>query len=324
MNHSLRIGIDVGGTFTDFVVYDPEQHRFFENKVLTTPSRPTEAILAGLKTLLTDAGISGRALETATIIHGTTLITNALITRSGKSPALITTYGAGDIIETGKGYRYDPYDRLLERPAPLVPRPLRKMLHERVLADGSVYKALDEAEVQACFQELLDDGVEAAAVCLLHSYANRDHEQRIKAIAQEMGLTLYLSLSSDIAPELGEFERMNTSAANAYIQPIAEGYLAELQEALKDLGHQGAFYLMWSDGGLASVEVTLQAPIRLLESGPAAGALAVRHMAKGLGLERALAFDMGGTTAKICLIQNGEPSRSPSFEIGRVHRNKPR
>ncbi|MEM7133736.1 MAG: hydantoinase B/oxoprolinase family protein [Chloroflexota bacterium] len=323
MEDNLRIGIDVGGTFTDFVVYDPEQRSFFENKVLTTPSRPTEAILAGLKTVLIDAGVSRGALEQATIIHGTTLITNALITRSGKSPALITTYGAGDIIETGKGYRYDPYDRLLERPAPLVPRPLRKMLHERVLADGSVYKELNEAEVKACFEELLEEGVAAAAICLLHSYANRDHEQRIKAIAEEMGLQLYLSLSSDIAPELGEYERMNTTAANAYIQPIAEGYLAELQEALQDLGHQGAFYLMWSDGGLASVEVTLQAPIRLLESGPAAGALAVRHFAKSMEVESALAFDMGGTTAKICLIQNGEPSRSPSFEIGRVHRNKP-
>ncbi|MEM7133977.1 MAG: hydantoinase B/oxoprolinase family protein [Chloroflexota bacterium] len=323
MNHNLRIGIDVGGTFTDFVLYDPNQHKFFENKVLTTPTHPTEAILAGLKTVLLDTGVSRNALETATIIHGTTLITNALITRSGKSSALITTYGAGDIIETGKGYRYDPYDRLLERPAPLVPRPLRKMVHERVLADGSVHKGLDEAEVRACFEELLEEGVEAAAVCLLHSYANRAHEQRIKAIAQEMGLTLYLSLSSDIAPELGEFERMNTTAANAYIQPIAEGYLAELQEALEDLGHQGTFYLMWSDGGLASTEMTLQAPIRLLESGPAAGALAVRHFAKSMELGRALAFDMGGTTAKICVIQNGEPSRSPSFEIGRVHRNKP-
>ena len=151
MEHSLRIGIDVGGTFTDFVVYDPTRNSFFENKVLTTPRRPTEAILAGLKTVLIDAELSGPALQTATIIHGTTLITNALITRSGKSPALITTYGAGDILETGKGYRYDPYDRLLERPAPLVPRPLRKMLHERVLADGSIYKALNEARSQSLF-----------------------------------------------------------------------------------------------------------------------------------------------------------------------------
>ena len=320
---SLRIGIDVGGTFTDFVAYDPVQEKFFENKVLTTPSHPTEAILAGLKTLLDEADLSTDDLEQATIIHGTTLITNALITRTGKSPALITTKGAGDIIETGKGNRYDPYDRMLERPTPLVPRPLRKMLNERVLADASVYQALDEAEVKEVFQTLLDEGVEAVAVCLLHSYANASHEQRIKAIAKEMGLKLYLSLSSDIAPELGEYERMTTTAANAYIQPIAEGYLAELQDALRALGHEGAFYLMWSDGGLASVDVTLQAPIRLLESGPAAGALAVRHFAQSLDIDRALAFDMGGTTAKICLIREGEPSRSPSFEIGRVHRNKP-
>jgi 5-oxoprolinase (ATP-hydrolysing) len=320
---SLRIGIDVGGTFTDFVAYDPQRQQFFENKVLTTPHQPTEAILAGLKMLLEGANLSAEQLKTATILHGTTLITNALITRTGKSPALITTKGAGDTIETGKGNRYDPYDRMLERPAPLVPRPLRKMLKERILADGTVYNVLDDEEVKTVFQNLVVEGVEAVAVCLLHSYANASHEERIKHIAKEMGLNLYLSLSSEIAPELGEFERMTTTAANAYIQPIAEGYLAELQDALKHLGHEGAFYLMWSDGGLASVEVTLQAPIRLLESGPAAGALAVRHFAKSQNIQRALAFDMGGTTAKICLIRDGEPSRSPSFEIGRVHRNKP-
>ena len=320
---SLRIGIDVGGTFTDFVAYNPQSQQFFENKVLTTPSHPTEAILAGLKTLLAEANFSTEQLKTATIIHGTTLITNALITRTGQPPALITTKGAGDIIETGKGNRYDPYDRMLVRPDPLVPRELRKMLNERILADATVHQALDEAEVKTVFHTLINEGVEAVAVCLLHGYANASHEQRIKAIAQEMDLKLYLSLSSDIAPELGEYERMTTTAANAYIQPIAEGYLADLQDALQALGHEGAFYLMWSDGGLASVEVTLQAPIRLLESGPAAGALAVRHFAQSLGIDRALAFDMGGTTAKICLIREGEPSRSPSFEIGRVHRNKP-
>ena len=320
---SLRIGIDVGGTFTDFVAYDPERQQFFENKVLTTPSQPTEAILAGLETLLADANLSTEQLKTATIIHGTTLITNALITRTGKSPALITTKGAGDIIETGKGNRYDPYDRMLERPAPLVPRPLRKMLNERILADTTVFETLNEDEVKVVFQTLVDEGVEAVAVCLLHSYANSSHEQRIKAIAKDMDLKLYLSLSSEIAPELGEYERMTTTAANAYIQPIAEGYLANLQNALQARGHEGAFYLMWSDGGLASVDVTLQAPIRLLESGPAAGALAVRHFAQNLDIDRALTFDMGGTTAKICLIRDGEPSRSPSFEIGRVHRNKP-
>ena len=320
---SLRIGIDVGGTFTDFVAYDSQLGRLFDHKVLTTPSRPTEAILAGLKTLLADAEVGTERLRDAVIIHGTTLITNALITRSGKPPALITTKGAGDILETGKGNRYDPYDRLLERPASLVPRRLRRVVRERSLADGSVYQALDKEEVRRVFQALSEEGVEAVAVCLLHSYANAGHETRVREIAEEMGLKLYLSLSSSISPELGEYERMTTTAANAYIQPIAEGYLTELRGALQGLGHAGRFYLMWSDGGLASVEATLEMPIRLLESGPAAGALAVRHLAKDLGLERALAFDMGGTTAKICLIRGGEPGRSPSFEIGRVHRNKP-
>ena len=320
---ALRVGIDVGGTFTDFVAYDPVTQSFFENKVLTTPSQPTTAILAGLDGLLRAAGLGRERLENAVIVHGTTLITNALITRSGDVPALITTRGAGDILETGKGNRYDPYDRLLVRPAPLVPRPLRKMIQERTLADGSIYRALDEAEVQRTLEDLVAQGVKAVAVCLLHSYANAEHETRIQAIAESLGLNIYLSLSSSISPELGEYERMNTTAANAYIQPIAEGYLSELRQALNDMGHQGRFYMMWSDGGLASTEATLEMPIRLLESGPAAGALAVRHIAQGIGINKALAFDMGGTTAKICLIQDGEPSRSPSFEIGRVHRNKP-
>ena len=264
----LRIGIDVGGTFTDFVAFDPDTQKFFENKVLTTPGQPTLGIVAGLKMLLQEAKLSSRVLADATIIHGTTLITNALITRSGQSPALITSKGAGDIIETGKGNRYDPYDRMLERPDPLVPRTLRKMLSERSLADGSIYKALDEAEVRTTFKTLEAEGVKAVAVCLLHSYANAQHEQRIRAIAQEMGLKLYLSLSSDISPELGEYERMTTTAANAYMQPIAEGYLADLQKALIALGHQGAFYLIWSVGGLVAIDVTLRSPIRLLESGP--------------------------------------------------------
>lgn len=321
--HGLRIGIDVGGTFTDFVAYDPVRQQLFENKVLTTPHAPTDAILQGLLELLNTAGLSTEALSDAVIIHGTTLITNALIERRGSDIALITTQGAGDILETGKGNRYDPYDRLLEKPDPLVRRGLRKMLSERVLADGSVYRELDDAEVRKTLTELTDAGVKAVAVCLLHSYANAAHERRVRAIAQELGLNLYITLSSDVAPELGEFERMTTSSANAYIQPIAEGYLQTLQAALKDAGHGGAFYLMWSDGGLAGVEATLQAPIRLLESGPAAGALAVRHLAKQQQAERVLAFDMGGTTAKLCLVRRGEPSRSASFEIGRVHRNKP-
>lgn len=319
----LRIGIDVGGTFTDFVAYDPVRKQLFENKVLTTPHAPTDAMLRGLRELLDTAGLGTDALQDAVIIHGTTLVTNALIERRGSDIALITTQGAGDILETGKGNRYDPYDRLLEKPDPLVRRGLRKMLSERVLADGSVYRELDDAEVHKTLSELADAGVKAVAVCLLHSYANAAHERRVREIAQELGLNLYITLSSDVAPELGEFERMTTSTANAYIQPIAEGYLQTLQHALRDAGHGGAFYLMWSDGGLAGVEATLQAPIRLLESGPAAGALAVRHLAKQQQVERVLAFDMGGTTAKLCLVRHGEPSRSASFEIGRVHRNKP-
>ncbi|MEM7737684.1 MAG: hydantoinase B/oxoprolinase family protein [Deinococcota bacterium] len=333
----IRIGIDVGGTFTDLVAYLPEQGKLVENKILTTPSEPTKAILQGVQELLRDAGLTSADLAEAVIIHGTTLITNALIERRGQDIGLITNTGATDILETGKGNRYDPYDRLLERPDPLVPRQSRKGLSARMVAGGKIHQAANDTEIRQTLQDLADDGVTAVAVCLMHSYADPSHERRVRDLAREMGLNLYITLSSDVAPELGEFERMTTAAANAYIQPIAEGYLATLQIALQDAGHGGPFYLMWSDGGLASVEATLHAPIRLLESGPAAGALAVGYLAKqhmahegtstpdtsSASAKRVLAFDMGGTTAKLCLLKDGNPSRSASFEIGRVHRNKP-
>ncbi|UCH25743.1 MAG: hydantoinase B/oxoprolinase family protein, partial [Trueperaceae bacterium] len=261
-------------------------------------------------------------LEAAPIIHGTTLVANALNERKGAPTPLITTGGARDILETGKENRYDPYDRLLTRPRPLVPRHLRRTVGERVSATGAVVAALDEDEVGRVLQELVADGVEAVAVCFLHSYKNPAHEHLVRSVAASLGLRLYLSLSSDINAEIGEFERVTTTTANATIQPIAEGYLRTLRRDLVQAGHRGGFFLMWSDGGLASVESTLDAPIRLLESGPAAGALAAGHLARTASLDRVIAFDMGGTTAKICLVNHHEPSRSSALEIGRVHRDK--
>ena len=319
----LRIGIDIGGTFTDFVAYDPLGQALHDHKVLTTPRDPASSILAGLAELLAGAGLAPEALRDATIIHGTTLAANALIERSGARTGLVTSRGARDILETGKENRYDPYDRQLTRPAPLVPRPWRRTLQERLLADGTTFAALDPDEVARVLRELAAEGVEAVAVCLLHSYADSRHERAVRAVAESLGLELYLSLSSEVAPEIGEFERATTTAANAYVQPIVEGYLRSLREALVAAGHRGSFYLMWSDGGLASIEATLRTPIRLLESGPAAGALAAGHDARAADLERVIAFDMGGTTTKVCLIRQAQPGRSAGLEVGRVHRDKP-
>ena len=320
---TLRIGIDVGGTFTDFIAYDPDGHTLHEHKVLTTPHDPSRSILAGLAQLLAEAGFAPAALRDATIVHGTTLAVNALIERRGARTGLVTSQGARDVLETGKENRYDPYDRQLRRPAPLVPRPWRRTLEERLLADGTTFAALDRDEVAMVLRELAAEGVEAVAVCLLHSYASPHHEQAVRAVAESLGLELYLSLSSEVAPEIGEFGRATTTAANAYVQPIVEGYLRSLRGALADAGHQGDFFLMWSDGGLASIEATLRTPIRLLESGPAAGALAAGYDAAAAGLERVVAFDMGGTTTKVCLVRQAVPGHSAELEVGRIHRDKP-
>jgi 5-oxoprolinase (ATP-hydrolysing) len=319
----VRIGIDVGGTFTDLSLFDSAAGRLHHHKVLTTPRDPVEGIIHGVQGLLAIAGLEGPALAHATIVHGTTLATNALIERRGGRIALLTTRGARDILETGKENRYDPYDRLLVRPAPLVPRERRYEVDERVLADGRVLTPLDEQAVTSTLRELVAADVETVAVCFLHAYANPAHERAVRAIAQRSGLPLAVTLSSDLAPVLGEFERVNTTVANAYVLRIVDRYLRSLRAALQAIGHGGAFFLMWSDGGFASVDATLEAPLRLLESGPAAGALATCTLARDLGAARVIAFDMGGTTAKMTLVRGGEAERTSTFEVGRVHRHRP-
>jgi len=319
---TLRIGVDVGGTFTDFVAYDTQTGALHEHKLLTTPQDPAAAILQGIREMLANGGYEPEAVAEAEILHGTTLVTNALIERKGRPIALLVTEGARDVIETGRENRYDPYDRMLVRPAPLVPRGLRREISERMIAGGKVHRPLDRDQAARALHGLAAEGVEAVAVSFLHSYVNPAHERAVREIAESLGLRLYLSLSSDVAPEIGELERTMTTAANAYIQPIVDSYLRNLLEQLRRVGHRGRFFLMWSDGGLASVESTLRAPVRLLESGPAAGALAAGHFAARMAFDRVIAFDMGGTTAKICLVRDARPSRTDSFEVGRVHLNK--
>ena len=316
---TIRIGIDVGGTFTDFVLHDPRRDLVHTGKLLTTPDDPSEAIVAGVERLLKEKGIA--ASELHSIVHGTTLVTNTVIERTGAAVGLMTTEGFRDVIEIGRETRYDLYDLFLEAPPTLVPRHRRREIKERVDFEGHVLLPLDEAAVAATARGMVDrDGVEAIAISFLHSYRNPAHERRARAIIRELYPDLPLTLSSDVAPEIREYERTSTACANAYVQPLMQRYLNRLEARLKDIGFSGRLYVMLSGGGIAAVQEAKDFPIRMIESGPAAGAMAASFLAKLAGLDRVVSFDMGGTTAKMCLVENGAPDHKFDFEAGRVRR----
>ena len=315
-----RLGIDVGGTFTDFMLLRETDDRSWTHKRLTTPHDPVRGIMDGLEALLRGAGVGVADVADAHVVHGTTLITNALIERKGCRVGLITTRGARDVLETGKENRYDPYDRHIRRAAPLVERRLRREVDERIGPDGRVIRPLNTDDVNDVLDEFERERVESVAVCLLHAYRTPAHETRIGALAEARGFSV--SLSSVVSPEINEYERVSTTVANAYVQPFAARYVAQLADALAAAGFRRGLYLMLSDGGVTVPEVAVRVPIRLLESGPAAGALAAARYGDTLGLRDLIAFDMGGTTAKACLVHNGAPSRAASFEVGRADRTK--
>jgi N-methylhydantoinase A len=316
-----RIGADIGGTFTDIVLVDTGGATSEIGKVLTTPERPDDAVVAGIGELLARAGVA--ASEVETVVHGTTLFTNALIERKGAVTALVTTEGFRDAVEIGREHRYDMYDLRMERPAPLAPRRRRFEIAERVLADGSVRARLDEAEARALARRLAADGVEAVAISFLHAYANPAHEIAMERILAEEAPGLAVTRSSEVAPEIREYDRASTALANVYVKRIAETYLRRLRDRLRDeLGIGGALYVMQSNGGLAEVETAARLPIRLVESGPAAGALAAAHHGGRLGIADLLSFDMGGTTAKACVIAGGRPLVAPEFEVDRQYQFK--
>ena len=317
---SHRVGIDIGGTFTDLVLIDDASGERAIGKVLTTPDDPSEAVEQGLRGLLEREGVDASQLKT--IIHGTTLVTNALIERRGTATALLTTEGFRDAVAIGTEHRYDMYDIFLEKPEPLVPRSLRYGVRERVLDDGSVLRDLDEEQVRAIAGELLERGIGAVAVSFLHGFRNPVHEQRVAEILAEEAPGVAVSLSSEVSPEIREYERTSTTIANVYVRPLVERYLQRLEERLRRLGFDGSFYVMLSNGGTASVETACRFPVRLLESGPAAGALAAAFYGEAAGFSDVLSFDMGGTTAKACLIDGGEPLTSTDFEVARVYRFK--
>ncbi|MGW4519715.1 hydantoinase/oxoprolinase family protein [Amycolatopsis sp. NPDC004378] len=309
----MRIGVDIGGTFTDLCAVD-DTGIVAVGKVLTTHDEPARAVEEGLAALLAEAGH-----DVGQVVHGTTLVTNALIERKGSRTALLATAGFRDVLEMRREHRYELYDLNLELPAPLVPRHLRFDVPERILADGSVHIGLDEAYVARLGRELAARGIEAVAVCFLHSFTNPAHERRVAGILAEVAPSLRVALSSEVVPEIREFERASTTVANVYVQDLTERYLRDLEHRLRRLGITGAPHIMLSNGGLATVDTAARHPIRILESGPAGGALA----AAAIGPADLLAFDMGGTTAKLCLIAGGAPLVTHQFEVDRKYRLLP-
>jgi N-methylhydantoinase A len=314
----IRIGVDVGGTFTDFVLVDDHRRLIFLGKQLTTPRDPSQAIIAGIERIVQEAAVEISRLDG--VVHGTTLVTNTVIERKGAKVGLITTDGFRDVLEMGREIRYDLYDLFLEKPEPLVPRHLRREVSERMDPTGAVLLPLDTDQVRSVAAWLVGQGVEAIAVSFLHAYRNDAHERETLAILQAEYPDLPVTLGSEVAPEIREYERGNTAAANAYVQPLMQRYLARLEEQLHALGHRGTLSIMLSAGGLATIQTAAKFPIQLIESGPAAGATAAALYAKLTGTDHLISFDMGGTTAKMCLIENGAPEHSNEFEAGRVKR----
>ena len=318
---TLRLGSDIGGTFTDLILASEDGTTFEVGKVLTTPEAPDEAVVVGAGQVMSAAHAAGASISH--VIHGTTLFTNALIERRGACTALITTRGFRDALEIAREHRYDMYDLRMRRPPPLAPRFLRFEVDERVLADGTVLKPLDEASVLALVPLLRAERIEALGVCLLHSYVNAAHERRIAEIIARELPELVITISSELVPEIREYDRTSTTLANVYVKRIAERYLGRLQQRLAaEQGITGALYVMQSNGGVSRIEEATRYPVRLIESGPAAGALAAAYYGALTGHLDLLSFDMGGTTAKACIIDKGEPLIAPEFEVAREYQFK--
>jgi N-methylhydantoinase A len=318
MSESYRLGADIGGTFTDLVLEGPGGR--FSTKVLTTYSAPEDAIIEGMHRVCEKAGVSPAAISQ--VIHGTTLATNALIERRGAKTALITTEGFRDVIEMRTESRFEQYDLNLKLPDPLLPRNRRYTIRERLDADGGTLVPLDRAEVENLATDLQQAGYESIAVGLLHSYVNDAHERLIAEVLAEKLPGVMVSLSSQVSPQMREYERFNTTIANAYIKPLMKSYLGRLKGRLADEGADCPVFLMHSGGGIIDIDTAAEFPVRLVESGPAGGAVFAADIAARHGLNKVLSFDMGGTTAKICLIQHQTPKTARVFEVARSYRFK--
>ena len=315
---SIRLGVDIGGTFTDVVL--EARGAQFSTKVLTTYTAPENAIIDGMHQVCAKASIT--PAEIGQIIHGTTLATNALIERRGAKTALITTDGFRDVIEMRTESRFEQYDLNLNLPEPLLPRQMRFTVRERVNAKGEVMIPLDRVEIEAVVDRIAEAGIESVAVGLIHSYLNNAHERLIRDVLAEKLPRAMVSISSEVSPQMREYERFNTVVANAYIKPLMKSYLGRLEGRLRGEGVACNIFLMHSGGGIISIENAADFPVRLVESGPAGGAVFAAHIAARYGLDKVLSFDMGGTTAKICLIKNQTPKTARVFEVARTYRFK--
>lgn len=322
MTTRYAISVDVGGTFTDFVLFDMDAGATAAfHKVLTDAQRPASAVITGWREVL--EMVDARPEQIHYAVHSTTIVTNAIVGRKGVKTGLLTTKGFRDVLEIGIEQLYDIYDLFAPYPPPIVPRELRREVVERVTRDGEVLQALDEVSVRTQVEELVKRGVRSIAVSLIHAYRNPDHERRVAEIVAEMYPDVSISLSSRVAPVMGEYERTSTVAADAYVKPTLRNYLRDLLAELGRLGYERSLYLMLSSGGITTAEAAMEFPIRLLESGPAAGAFAAGYFGKLAGYDHVLSFDMGGTTAKACLIEHGRPGVTGILEADRVHRFKP-
>ncbi|HEX4927895.1 MAG TPA: hydantoinase/oxoprolinase family protein [Burkholderiales bacterium] len=317
---SYRLGCDIGGTFTDFVAVDDATGKMHVFKCLTTPRDPSEAVEHGVRELA--KRVPGMLEGLDEVIHGTTLVINAIIERKGSRTALVTTRGFGDTLELGREKRYDTYDIFSEYAPPLVPRPLRLEADERIAANGRVLRALDPAHAAALVRRVKALDAESLAVCFINSFENPAHELLFKEIAAREAPALSVSISYDVLPQIREFERTSTTVANAYVKPLTGRYLAKLEERLKDLRFRGKLYIMLSSGGITSVKTAQESPVRVIESGPTAAVISAEYYGRMLGIEDLFAYDMGGTTAKSCLIQKGRAGKVTTFEVGRVQRFK--
>ncbi len=313
-----RLAVDIGGTFTDLAL----EHggRRATAKVLTTGTQPERGVLDGVAAILRGAGLT--PADVSILVHGTTLATNAIIERKGARTALVTTQGFRDVLAMGNESRYDQYDLNITLPQPLVPRHLRLPVPERLDNEGAVLLPLDEDAVHELVPVLRREGVQSVAVGFLHSFVNPAHERRVRDILNHAAPDLPVSLSCEVSPEMREWERFSTTAANAYVQPLIAGYLGRLQAGLREMGLHAPVFLMLSGGGLTTIDTACRFPIRLVESGPAGGAIFAADIARQCALPRVLSFDMGGTTAKVCLIDDFQPQSSRTFEVARVGRFK--
>ena len=311
-----RVGFDVGGAFTDFVLQSPAGELLAAKRLTTYPD-PSQACLAGLDELIAQSGVSWA--DVAQAIHGTTLGSNIVIERKARGVGLLTTRGFRDVLIIGREKRYQVYDLQIEKPVPLIPRRFIGEVSERILADGTVRTELDEADARRAIRALAARGVTTLAICLLHAYLNPVHERRLAAIAAEVAPHVTVTLSHEVSPTFREYERTSTTVVNAYVMTAIRDYLRGLATAMTGRGYRGRLFVMQSSGGIATAEAMQRYPVRMIESGPAAGALMAAAYGELTGHRDLIAFDMGGTTAKLALIEDGRPFTTTSFELHRVN-----